>query len=92
MTVFSMWLLCYYVYSCFQQSDLIYTFFHPMLRDEQGGNVKAPTSQVKTVSGRVKGEIKLSVHHKNNALYIMIMHCRNLVSIVTPASSSLPHF
>nr|CAB3264877.1 phosphatidylinositol 4-phosphate 3-kinase C2 domain-containing subunit alpha-like [Phallusia mammillata] len=53
--------------------DLVYTFFHPILRDEEK-EVK-PNLRTPDVIG---GEIKISLHYKNNALYIMIMHCKNL--------------
>jgi len=58
----------------FFQHDLVYTFFEPILRDEE----KDSQPSLKSPSA-VGGEIKVSLHYKNNALYIMVMHCRNLV-------------
>uniref|UniRef100_A0A671LN28 Phosphatidylinositol-4-phosphate 3-kinase, catalytic subunit type 2 beta n=1 Tax=Sinocyclocheilus anshuiensis TaxID=1608454 RepID=A0A671LN28_9TELE len=55
------------------QCDLIYTFFHPLPRDERAGNVSwAP------VPGTVAGEVKLSVLYKSDKLFIMVMHIRGL--------------
>ncbi|XP_077976538.1 phosphatidylinositol 4-phosphate 3-kinase C2 domain-containing subunit alpha-like [Styela clava] len=61
------------------KSDLIYTFFHPMLRDEQGYSSTGTKTRA-AVGNNISGEIKLSIHHKNNALFIMVMHCRNLLT------------
>uniref|UniRef100_A0A673H011 Phosphatidylinositol 4-phosphate 3-kinase C2 domain-containing subunit beta-like n=1 Tax=Sinocyclocheilus rhinocerous TaxID=307959 RepID=A0A673H011_9TELE len=57
------------------ECDLIYTFFHPLPRDERAGNVSwAP------VPGTVAGEVKLSILYKSDKLFIMVMHIRGLVS------------
>uniref|UniRef100_A0A673YU00 Phosphatidylinositol-4-phosphate 3-kinase catalytic subunit type 2 beta n=1 Tax=Salmo trutta TaxID=8032 RepID=A0A673YU00_SALTR len=55
------------------QCDLIYTFFHPLQRDEKPGTICwAP------VSGKVVGEVKLSISYKSDKLFIMVMHIRGL--------------
>ncbi|XP_033099202.1 phosphatidylinositol 4-phosphate 3-kinase C2 domain-containing subunit beta-like isoform X2 [Anneissia japonica] len=69
------------------ESDLVYTFFHPLIRDEKDAN-KTSTSKLKGdaendrkfVPGQVGGQVKLSVHYKNNALFVMIMHAKDLLS------------
>uniref|UniRef100_A0A8C6NRP1 Phosphatidylinositol-4-phosphate 3-kinase catalytic subunit type 2 beta n=1 Tax=Nothobranchius furzeri TaxID=105023 RepID=A0A8C6NRP1_NOTFU len=59
------------------QCDLVYTFFHPLPRDETGG---AKVSWA-PASGKELGEIKLSISYKNDKLFIMVMHIRGLVSL-----------
>uniref|UniRef100_A0A4W5PQD0 Phosphatidylinositol-4-phosphate 3-kinase catalytic subunit type 2 beta n=1 Tax=Hucho hucho TaxID=62062 RepID=A0A4W5PQD0_9TELE len=66
------------------QCDLIYTFFHPLQRDEKPGTV-VNTLQSKPaeicwgpVSGKVVGEVKLSISYKSDKLFIMVMHIRGL--------------
>uniref|UniRef100_A0A667XUZ1 Phosphatidylinositol-4-phosphate 3-kinase catalytic subunit type 2 alpha n=1 Tax=Myripristis murdjan TaxID=586833 RepID=A0A667XUZ1_9TELE len=58
------------------QCDLIYTFFHPIARDDKTED-PPPLSPA---SGRVEGEVKLSVSYRNSTLFIMVMHIRDLVS------------
>ncbi|XP_068595133.1 phosphatidylinositol 4-phosphate 3-kinase C2 domain-containing subunit alpha [Brachionichthys hirsutus] len=64
--------------------DLIYTFFHPIARDDKSegvdGTIKAPEPPVSPTSGRVEGEVKLSISYRNSTLFIMVMHIRDLVS------------
>uniref|UniRef100_A0A667XXN6 Phosphatidylinositol 4-phosphate 3-kinase C2 domain-containing subunit alpha n=1 Tax=Myripristis murdjan TaxID=586833 RepID=A0A667XXN6_9TELE len=60
------------------QCDLIYTFFHPIARDDKTEGLDA-TPKV-PASGRVEGEVKLSVSYRNSTLFIMVMHIRDLVS------------
>uniref|UniRef100_A0A6Q2WUM3 Uncharacterized protein n=1 Tax=Esox lucius TaxID=8010 RepID=A0A6Q2WUM3_ESOLU len=63
------------------QCDLIYTFFHPIARDDKTeGFVSAETPPLSPTSSRVEGEVKLSVSYRNNTLFIMVMHIRDLVS------------
>lgn len=65
------------------QCDLIYTFFHPIARDDKtdGESVlKAPEPPPSPVSGRVEGEVKVSISYRNSTLFIMIMHIRDLVA------------
>ncbi|KAJ4938288.1 hypothetical protein JOQ06_002912, partial [Pogonophryne albipinna] len=66
------------------QCDLVYTFFHPIARDEKteglGATPKAPEPPLSPTSGRVEGEVKLSISYRNSNLFIMVMHIRDLVS------------
>uniref|UniRef100_A0A8C7T7K4 Phosphatidylinositol 4-phosphate 3-kinase C2 domain-containing subunit alpha n=1 Tax=Oncorhynchus mykiss TaxID=8022 RepID=A0A8C7T7K4_ONCMY len=67
------------------QCDLIYTFFHPIARDDKTEGfeamAKAPEAPpLSPTSGRVEGEVKLSVSYRNSTLFIMVMHIRDLVS------------
>uniref|UniRef100_A0A8C5SZN8 Phosphatidylinositol-4-phosphate 3-kinase catalytic subunit type 2 beta n=1 Tax=Laticauda laticaudata TaxID=8630 RepID=A0A8C5SZN8_LATLA len=55
------------------ECDLVYTFFHPLPRDEIAAD--AVWSQP---VGKVGGEVKLSISYKNNKLFIMVMHIRGL--------------
>ncbi|XP_067166694.1 phosphatidylinositol 4-phosphate 3-kinase C2 domain-containing subunit beta [Apteryx mantelli] len=64
------------------ECDLIYTFFHPLPRDEKAaGTNPAPKPADATWArpvGKVGGEVKLSISYKNNKLFIMVMHIRGL--------------
>ncbi|KFP05186.1 Phosphatidylinositol 4-phosphate 3-kinase C2 domain-containing subunit beta, partial [Calypte anna] len=64
------------------ECDLIYTFFHPLPRDEKAaGTNPAPKAADGTWArplGKVGGEVKLSISYKNNKLFIMVMHIRGL--------------
>uniref|UniRef100_A0AC11AXF7 Phosphatidylinositol-4-phosphate 3-kinase catalytic subunit type 2 beta n=1 Tax=Ovis aries TaxID=9940 RepID=A0AC11AXF7_SHEEP len=64
------------------ECDLVYTFFHPLPRDEKtAGSSLAPKSSEGTWArpvGKVGGEVKLSISYKNNKLFIMVMHIRGL--------------
>uniref|UniRef100_A0A665X089 Uncharacterized protein n=1 Tax=Echeneis naucrates TaxID=173247 RepID=A0A665X089_ECHNA len=60
-----------------QFCDLIYTFFHPIARDDKTEGLDPPLSPT---SGRVEGEVKLSISYRNSTLFIMVMHIRDLVS------------
>ncbi|KAM4554198.1 phosphatidylinositol 4-phosphate 3-kinase C2 domain-containing subunit alpha [Fundulus diaphanus] len=66
------------------QSDLIYTFFHPIARDEKTEGLETPPNipepLLSPTSGRVEGEVKLSISYRNGTLFIMVMHIRDLVS------------
>uniref|UniRef100_A0A3P9I7J5 Phosphatidylinositol-4-phosphate 3-kinase catalytic subunit type 2 alpha n=1 Tax=Oryzias latipes TaxID=8090 RepID=A0A3P9I7J5_ORYLA len=59
------------------QCDLIYTFFHPIARDDRAEGLDPPMSPN---SGRVEGEVKLSISYRNSTLFIMVMHIKDLVS------------
>uniref|UniRef100_A0A672QK47 Phosphatidylinositol 4-phosphate 3-kinase C2 domain-containing subunit alpha n=1 Tax=Sinocyclocheilus grahami TaxID=75366 RepID=A0A672QK47_SINGR len=66
------------------QCDLIYTFFHPIARDDKTEGVEglSKTLDIPPVSpttGRVEGEVKLSVSYRNSTLFIMVMHIKDLV-------------
>ncbi|XP_015813831.3 phosphatidylinositol 4-phosphate 3-kinase C2 domain-containing subunit beta isoform X1 [Nothobranchius furzeri] len=61
------------------QCDLVYTFFHPLPRDETGGASAKPAEvSWAPASGKELGEIKLSISYKNDKLFIMVMHIRGL--------------
>uniref|UniRef100_A0A673A4S9 Phosphatidylinositol 4-phosphate 3-kinase C2 domain-containing subunit alpha n=1 Tax=Sphaeramia orbicularis TaxID=375764 RepID=A0A673A4S9_9TELE len=66
------------------QCDLVYTFFHPIARDDKTEGLeatpKAPEPPPSPTSGRVEGEVKLSISYRNSNLFIMVMHIRDLVS------------
>uniref|UniRef100_A0A8C9ZMS3 Phosphatidylinositol 4-phosphate 3-kinase C2 domain-containing subunit alpha n=1 Tax=Sander lucioperca TaxID=283035 RepID=A0A8C9ZMS3_SANLU len=66
------------------QCDLVYTFFHPIARDEKTEGLdatpRAPEPPLSPTSGRVEGEVKLSISYRNSNLFIMVMHIRDLVS------------
>ncbi|XP_016109145.1 phosphatidylinositol 4-phosphate 3-kinase C2 domain-containing subunit alpha-like [Sinocyclocheilus grahami] len=67
------------------QCDLIYTFFHPIARDDKTEGVeglsKTPDMPpVSPTTGRVEGEVKLSVSYRNSTLFIMVMHIKDLIS------------
>uniref|UniRef100_A0A671YC12 Phosphatidylinositol 4-phosphate 3-kinase C2 domain-containing subunit alpha n=1 Tax=Sparus aurata TaxID=8175 RepID=A0A671YC12_SPAAU len=66
------------------QCDLVYTFFHPIARDDKTEGLdatpKAPEPPLSPTSGRVEGEVKLSISYRNSTLFIMVMHIRDLVS------------
>lgn len=62
------------------QSDLVYTFFHPLPRDEAPGTASSKPAEVSwsPASGTELGEVKLSISYKNDKLFIMVMHIRGL--------------
>ncbi|XP_013875520.1 phosphatidylinositol 4-phosphate 3-kinase C2 domain-containing subunit beta [Austrofundulus limnaeus] len=62
------------------QSDLVYTFFHPLPRDERGGGASSRPAEVvwSPASEKELGEVKLSISFKNDKLFIMVMHIRGL--------------
>uniref|UniRef100_A0A667Z0P2 Phosphatidylinositol-4-phosphate 3-kinase catalytic subunit type 2 beta n=1 Tax=Myripristis murdjan TaxID=586833 RepID=A0A667Z0P2_9TELE len=57
------------------QCDLIYTFFHPLPRDERPGTV---VNTLQKPAGKELGEVKLSISYKSDKLFIMVMHIRGL--------------
>ncbi|XP_033375742.1 phosphatidylinositol 4-phosphate 3-kinase C2 domain-containing subunit beta [Parus major] len=64
------------------ECDLIYTFFHPLPRDEKAAGTNltpkpADATWARSL-GKVGGEVKLSISYKNNKLFIMVMHIRGL--------------
>uniref|UniRef100_A0A673M9Q1 Phosphatidylinositol 4-phosphate 3-kinase C2 domain-containing subunit alpha-like n=1 Tax=Sinocyclocheilus rhinocerous TaxID=307959 RepID=A0A673M9Q1_9TELE len=69
------------------QCDLIYTFFHPIARDDKTEGVeglsKTPGMLSPTI-GRVEGEVKLSVSYRNSTLFIMVMHIKDLTPTKPP--------
>lgn len=73
-------------------SDLVYTFFQPLLRDQEleemmvSGNQKSHKQDIKRNRSLVAstGQVSLSLTYKNNSLIIMIRHAKGLVSRVSP--------
>ena len=65
-------------------SKLVYTFFHPLLRDEQPLSesycpLKSDKKNLKkTNASLIQGDIKLSLNYNHGALSIMIYHVRGL--------------
>ncbi|XP_055378493.1 phosphatidylinositol 4-phosphate 3-kinase C2 domain-containing subunit alpha [Condylostylus longicornis] len=63
-------------------SDLVYTFFHPLLRDQQEANINI--SKVKDIkpsiqqTANVCGELKISLQYRRGTLTVMIHHARGL--------------
>ncbi|XP_041472196.1 phosphatidylinositol 4-phosphate 3-kinase C2 domain-containing subunit beta-like [Lytechinus variegatus] len=74
------------------QCDLVYTFFHPSLRDEKDAGqatsdkVKASTNEeeeesvIHTKGGQVGGQVKLAIQYRQGALFIMVIHAKDLGS------------
>ncbi|XP_018428745.1 PREDICTED: phosphatidylinositol 4-phosphate 3-kinase C2 domain-containing subunit beta-like [Nanorana parkeri] len=64
------------------ECDLVYTFFHPFARDEKNVSnttQSRPSDATWSVPvGTVGGEVKLSIAYKNDQLFIMVMHIRDL--------------
>ncbi|KAK7915362.1 hypothetical protein WMY93_011123 [Mugilogobius chulae] len=62
------------------QCDLVYSFFHPLPRDESPTERAAPKPALRwsPLSGAELGQIKLSISYKNQKLFIMVMHIRGL--------------
>nr|KAG5699171.1 hypothetical protein BaRGS_014470 [Batillaria attramentaria] len=72
------------------ECDLVYTFFHPLLRDEQEADkTKLSLPKLKEIAPvpvapaagntGIQGEIKLSIEYKHDALQVMVMHVRDLL-------------
>ncbi|KAM9302106.1 phosphatidylinositol 4-phosphate 3-kinase C2 domain-containing subunit alpha [Gastrophryne carolinensis] len=66
------------------ECDLVYTFFHPLARDERtdGGDAAARDygrPPMSPASGKIEGEVKLSISYRNGTLFIMVMHIKDLV-------------
>ncbi|GAB6033726.1 hypothetical protein CHUAL_013838 [Chamberlinius hualienensis] len=59
--------------------DLVYTFLHSLLRDLQEQNGKdRKESLIRPLEGLITGSIKLSIHYKNDTLFVMVVHAKNL--------------
>lgn len=76
------------------ECDLVYTFFHPLLRDEQRADMdmeierhSTPDRFCRRGSG-IKGDIKLSIQYQKEHLQVMIMHARDLRSSGTETPST----
>ncbi|KAF5287684.1 hypothetical protein FQA39_LY15784 [Lamprigera yunnana] len=64
-------------------SDLVYTFFHPLLRDQQipdqfSKKVKDRRLDDRSDIGKLKGQLKLSTHFSRGIFTVMIYHARGL--------------
>ncbi|GAB0091120.1 C2 domain [Sergentomyia squamirostris] len=62
-------------------SDLVYTFFHPLLRDQQEADIhvaKVKETRSTAPTEKVCGEIKLSLQYHRGALTVMVHHARSL--------------
>ncbi|KAM4018291.1 LOW QUALITY PROTEIN: phosphatidylinositol 4-phosphate 3-kinase C2 domain-containing subunit alpha [Anomaloglossus baeobatrachus] len=67
------------------ECDLVYTFFHPLPRDEKidGCAVAVRDAGEPPLSpgaGKIEGEVKLSISYRNGTLFIMVMHIKDLVA------------
>lgn len=70
------------------QSDLVYTFFHPLLRDQQNADIHLRKVKVgnwwaeKKIRDNVHcGQVKLSLHYTRGTLSVMIHHARGLPKV-----------
>ena len=72
------------------QSDIVYTFFHPLLRDQEDAdihigkmkNVKKDgisSSSSGQVSNVGRGQIKVSLQYERGQLLVMVQYARNLI-------------
>ncbi|XP_026687194.1 phosphatidylinositol 4-phosphate 3-kinase C2 domain-containing subunit beta-like [Diaphorina citri] len=68
-------------------SDLVYTFFHPLLRDQQDANIhqtklkeRKSVKQMESERRSIRGEIKLSIKYERmrNSLTVMVQHVKEL--------------
>ncbi|CAG9837517.1 unnamed protein product [Diabrotica balteata] len=63
-------------------SDLVYTFFHPLLRDQQYSEEYSKKVKDRTgdfhESGRLKGQLKLSLQYRKGVFCVMVQHARGL--------------
>ncbi|XP_069687221.1 phosphatidylinositol 4-phosphate 3-kinase C2 domain-containing subunit beta isoform X3 [Periplaneta americana] len=69
-------------------SDIVYTFFHPLLRDQQEANINAAKVKEPRVqrtstyeSRRVRGQLRLSLHYQRGTLMVMVHHARSLSTV-----------
>ncbi|GBM21548.1 Phosphatidylinositol 4-phosphate 3-kinase C2 domain-containing subunit alpha [Araneus ventricosus] len=66
--------------------DLLYSFLHPLLRDQEGMERENEARNFSSRSRRssslteIHGQIKLSTVYKKDSLFIMVMHAKNLSS------------
>uniref|UniRef100_A0A8C3V5P6 Phosphatidylinositol 4-phosphate 3-kinase C2 domain-containing subunit alpha n=1 Tax=Catharus ustulatus TaxID=91951 RepID=A0A8C3V5P6_CATUS len=58
------------------ECDLVYTFFHPLLRDDKVEGIDG----IARPAGKVGGEVKLSISYRNSTLFVMVMHIKDLVT------------
>nr|XP_014285368.1 phosphatidylinositol 4-phosphate 3-kinase C2 domain-containing subunit beta isoform X2 [Halyomorpha halys] len=69
-------------------SDLVYTFFHPLLRDQQESSIHEHKLKEQKKdrnpgcsSNFIKGQIKLSFYYQRETLWVMVHHVRELPSL-----------
>lgn len=69
------------------ECDLVYTFFHPLIRDEQSSDLNMNNGLHDTVNNvrnltttGIRGELKISIQYQKEHLQVMIMHARGLCS------------
>ncbi|XP_050441435.1 phosphatidylinositol 4-phosphate 3-kinase C2 domain-containing subunit beta isoform X2 [Adelges cooleyi] len=67
-------------------SDLVYTFFHPLLRDQQEDSIedtklKEPKQPAYVRENRIRGQLKLTLHYQRGAFMIMVHHAKDLPRI-----------
>lgn len=66
------------------QSDLVYTFFHPLLRDQEDANIHIRKLRGqkgharKSSVGKIKGQLKLTLEYRRDVLHVMVCHAKNL--------------
>ncbi|XP_011630891.1 phosphatidylinositol 4-phosphate 3-kinase C2 domain-containing subunit beta isoform X2 [Pogonomyrmex barbatus] len=71
------------------QSDLVYTFFHPLLRDQKNPDIRSRKVKVgnnwwaeKRVKDNIQcGQIKLVLHYVRGTLSVMVCHARELPKV-----------
>ncbi|KRT80159.1 C2 domain containing protein [Oryctes borbonicus] len=64
-------------------SDLVYTFFHPLLRDQTPAEqyskkAKDRRADDKSDANKIKGQLKLSIHFQRGVFRVMVHHARGL--------------
>jgi len=66
-------------------SDVVYTFFHPLLKDEEETSVhvakvrdERPGHQRRPSHGKIKGRMKLKLYYRNNTLHVLVQFLENL--------------
>ncbi|XP_024085910.1 phosphatidylinositol 4-phosphate 3-kinase C2 domain-containing subunit alpha isoform X2 [Cimex lectularius] len=70
-------------------SDLVYTFFHPLLRDQQESSIhehkvkdRKKDRLTNNMPGRITGQIKLSMHYQRDTLWVMVHHVQELSCLI----------
>ncbi|GJQ69108.1 hypothetical protein Trydic_g6272 [Trypoxylus dichotomus] len=63
-------------------SDVVYTFFHPLLRDQtpeqHSKKAKDRRPDDKNDANKIKGQLKLSIHFQRGVFRVMVHHARGL--------------
>lgn len=64
--------------------SIVYTFFHPILRDQEGMSPNLPSPDYKETMRKntldIRGQVKLSIVYKKKSFFVMVMHAKNLNS------------